>query len=69
MQVEIKFIVSGACSAVGGFAPGDIARIDDKLAEHLVDEAKVAVYTSATNAVKPAAKTATKQAVKGKNHP
>lgn len=53
MQVQIKFIVSGACSAVGGFAPGDTARIDAALAKHLVDEAKCAVYTTKPVIEKP----------------
>lgn len=55
MLVQIKFIVSGACSAVGGFAPGDIARIPADLAKHLVEEAKCAKYVEAPAKAEPAA--------------
>lgn len=48
MNTQIKFIASGANSAIGGFSPGDIARIDLTLASHLVDVAKVAVYVDAS---------------------
>ena len=44
MQTKIKFVASGANSAIGGFSPGDIARLDTTLAAHLVDVARVAVY-------------------------
>jgi len=47
MQTKIKFTASGANSAIGGFSPGDIARIDSTLAAHLIDVAKVAVYIDA----------------------
>lgn len=43
-MVQIKFITFGATSAGGSFGPGDVMRCDDTLAEHLVDEAKCAVY-------------------------
>ena len=42
----IKFIKSGANSAIGGFAPGDIARVDAEFAKHLV-ETEVAIYAEA----------------------
>jgi hypothetical protein len=43
-MVQVKFTKFGANSALGGFAPGDRARLSDALARHLVDEAQVAVY-------------------------
>ena len=46
-MVTIKFKTFGATSAGGSFGPGDIMRCDDKLAKHLVDEAKCAVYLQA----------------------
>ena len=56
MQVRIKFIRHGANSAVGGFAPGDFARVDEAMAKHLINEAKVAVLAEPVQA-KPAAPT------------
>lgn len=45
MPTSIKFTTSGACSALGGFAPGDVARnVPDALARHLVEEARCAKY-------------------------
>lgn len=52
MQTQIKFTASGANSAIGGFAPGDKARVDSVLAAHLVEVAKVAVYIDAPEPVK-----------------
>lgn len=40
----VKFTSFGANSVVGGFGPGDVARVSDEFAAHLVDEAKVAKY-------------------------
>ena len=37
MQTQIKFLVGGANSLVGGFVAGDRARVSDALAKHLVD--------------------------------
>ena len=51
MQTQIKFTASGANSAIGGFAPGDKARVDSVIAAHLVDVAKVAVYVDAPEPV------------------
>ena len=48
MQVQIKFTTTGACSAVGGFMPGDTARLPAALAAHLVNEVKCAKYITAT---------------------
>lgn len=45
MAKSIKFTSSGSSSALGNFAPGDIARnIPDALADHLVKEALCAKY-------------------------
>lgn len=41
---RIKFTAQGANSVLGGFQSGDIARVDDAFAAHLVNEARVAVY-------------------------
>ena len=60
MQVRIKFIRHGANSLVGGFAPGDFARVDETMAKHLINEAKVAVLAEA----KPAAPAPAKKAAK-----
>lgn len=46
MLKQIRFKANGCCSAIGNFEPGDVARIDDALAAHLVDEAKVADYVA-----------------------
>ena len=51
MAKSIKFTSSGSCSALGNFAPGDIARnIPDALADHLVREAMCAQYLAASAA-------------------
>ena len=52
---QIKFKASGANSVLGGFSSGDIARVDDAFAAHLVNEARVAVYLDAAPAPAPAA--------------
>ena len=41
---RIKFTAQGANSVLGGFQSGDIARVSDAFAAHLVNEARVAVY-------------------------
>ena len=43
-MTQIKFTATGANSAVGGFSPGDIARVSTEMAKHLVEEANVAQY-------------------------
>lgn len=57
-MVQIKFRTSGANSMLGGFASGDIARVSEAFARHLVEEARVAEYlavpAAAVNAEKPA---------------
>ncbi len=50
---SIRFHAQGSNSVIGNFGPGDVARVDDKFAKHLVDEAKVAKYYE-PEAVKPA---------------
>lgn len=62
-MIAVKFTASGANSLLGGFSAGDIARVEDALARHLVDEIGVAKYLDAAPAVpaagqpqKPAAK-------------
>ena len=47
---QIKFTASGANSVLGGFQSGDIARVGDAFAAHLVNEARVAVYLDAAPA-------------------
>ena len=49
----IKFTKFGANTAIGGFGPGDIARVSDALAQHLVDEAGVAKYIEAAAPATP----------------
>ena len=44
---QIRFTRQGASTAVGSFAPGDLARVDDALADHLVNEADVAEFVQA----------------------
>ena len=55
MQVRIKFIRHGANSVVGGFGPGDYARVDEEMAKHLINGAKVAVLAEPVQA-KPVVK-------------
>jgi hypothetical protein len=40
----IEFIAQGCSSVLGNFAAGDVARCEDALAAHLVNEAHAAVY-------------------------
>lgn len=51
-MVQIRFIKQGSNSVLGGFASGDVARVSEEFAAHLVNEARVAVYLDAP-AVKP----------------
>lgn len=60
MQVRIKFIRHGANSATGGFSPGDYARVEEALAVHLINEAKVAVLADPAQA-KPIVKKAARK--------
>ena len=43
-MIKIKFVRQGANSVLGGFSAGDVARVSDAFAAHLVNEARVAVY-------------------------
>ena len=45
--MQVKFTKSGANEIVGGFSPGDVARVSDAMGKHLVEDAKVAVYVDA----------------------
>ena len=47
MQVQIKFTRAGSSTAIGGFSPGDVARVPADLARHLVVEAGCAKYVDA----------------------
>lgn len=44
MVKSIEFTVTGCCSAIGNFEPGDTARLPADIAAHLVDEARCAKY-------------------------
>lgn len=44
MLISIRFTKTGCCSAIGNFEPGDVARVSEGMARHLVDEAMVANY-------------------------
>lgn len=61
---QIKFTATGCSTWTGNFSPGDIARLDDAAAKHLVEEARCAEYVSGepkTEPAKPAAKTVAKK--------
>lgn len=56
MRVRIQFIRFGSNSAIGGFSPGDRMSCDSRMADHLVNEAKVAKFIDApAPALEPAA--------------
>ena len=62
MQVRIKFIRHGANSVVGGFGPGDYACVDEEMAKHLINGAKVAVLADPAPAqAKPVVKKAARK--------
>ena len=50
-MIQIRFKAQGSNSLIGGFSSGDVARVGDALAKHLVEDARVAEYVAA-----PAAK-------------
>ena len=54
-MVQVKFKKFGSNSAFGGFAPGDMLRVSDEMAAHLVEQ-DVAVYadTPTPAAARPA---------------
>jgi len=47
MRVRIQFIRFGSNPAIGGFSPGDRMGCDSRMANHLVNEAKVAKFIDA----------------------
>ena len=62
MRVRIKFIRHGANSVVGGFGPGDFARVSEEMAKHLINGAKVAVLADTDPAqAKPVVKKAARK--------
>lgn len=46
-MVQIRFIRQGANSLIGGFSSGDLARVSNAFALHLVEVARVAEYVQA----------------------
>jgi hypothetical protein len=54
LMIQIRFKASGANSVIGGFSSGDLARVSEAFAKHLVEEACVAEYVKASEPVKPA---------------
>jgi hypothetical protein len=44
---KIKFTALGHSFAVGSFSPGDVARLPDDIAQHLVEQARCAQYAEA----------------------
>ena len=46
-MVKIRFIRQGANSLIGGFSSGDLARVSEDFARHLVEDARVAEYIQA----------------------
>ena len=47
MLITIKFTTYGSSPLVGGFKPGDLARVPASTAAHMVDEARCAEYLPA----------------------
>lgn len=41
---QIQFTANGCCTWLGNFAVGDLARVSDEAAAHLVNEARCAKY-------------------------
>lgn len=54
--VRIKFTAQGSNSMIGGFSTGDVATVDEEIARHLVEEARVATYAANPGEQKPAVK-------------
>jgi hypothetical protein len=46
-MIQIRFKAQGSNSLIGGFSSGDLARVNEALAKHLVEDAKVAEYVTA----------------------
>ena len=55
-MVQIRFIRQGANSLIGGFSSGDLARVSEDFARHLVEEARVAEYVHAQQKDEPTPK-------------
>ena len=55
-MVQIRFIRQGANSLIGGFSSGDLARVSEDFARHLVEEARVAEYVQAQQKDEPTPK-------------
>ena len=55
-MVQIRFIRQGANSLIGGFSSGDLARVSESFARHLVEEARVAEYVQAQKKDEPTPK-------------
>ena len=50
-MIQIRFIVGGANSLIGGFLSGDKAQVSKEFGRHLVEEARVAEYVNPPAAV------------------
>ena len=55
-MVQIRFIRQGANSLIGGFSSGDLARVSEDFARHLVEEARVAEYVQTKQKDEPVPK-------------
>jgi len=56
VQTQIKFLVGGANSAIGGYSAGDILRCSQSFAKHLVEDVKCAKYLEIAKTEKPISK-------------
>jgi len=52
---KIEFTTYGSSPLVGGFAPGDTARLDNEMAGHFVEDVGCARYADDVQASAPAA--------------
>ncbi|MDT7836464.1 hypothetical protein [Aquabacterium sp. OR-4] len=50
---KIEFTTYGSSPIVGGFAPGDTARIDDEMARHFVEDVGCARFVDTVQASAP----------------
>jgi hypothetical protein len=66
-MARIRFTCQGSNSAIGGFSQGDVFTCSEALAEHLVNQARVAEYMQpiapppSQPSTKPAAKRSAKK--------
>jgi hypothetical protein len=58
---KIKFTALGSSSAIGSFSPGDVARLPDDMARHLVEEARCAEYVLDAPVLQPTQEPAPKR--------